>query len=99
MNGAVVALGAIAALAALSHSGLGSRAASALASADPEARDQVEAEARARFGNQVLDIFYEHGQWWVKTGSDWGTYDTWSVVDVYPNGLDFEHLERVGDDW
>ena len=52
----------------------------------------IEEVAEERFGDDFVNAFYEHGQWWVYT-DDGDETRNYSVVDVSgPQAIDFEAL-------
>lgn len=58
--------------------------------------EEIKNLAKGYFDTCELDIFFEHGQWWVRNWSDQYEDHTYSVVDADPgiedSGLDFEEI-------
>ena len=67
-------------------------------SADAEAEAIVDEAARAKFGDELLEVFYEHGHWNARVfGPEVSPDDDqiWAIVDAVPgvcHGLDFEQV-------
>jgi hypothetical protein len=59
----------------------------------PKAERAVRSAAAARFGRVRKDVFYEHGQWWVRMQGDDPYEDrTYSAVDIGRGGVGFEQV-------